>query len=170
MIWGLLSYWFCCCGFFNFVCVCVPVALYPFALGSCFLTSVPGLNLLLFSIWWKIYHVCKGRLSYTENKSKWEKVCFSRVFCLKDASKALRKGRSLLCFYLQISQISEFHMSQNTFPVKGKVREKCCQVGLCCFNLNRTIYCFSCRMIWYQIFVAGIWCLCMSLSKILIWY
>lgn len=47
---GLSSYWFCCCGFFNFVCVCVPVALYPFALGSCFLTSVPGLNLLLFSL------------------------------------------------------------------------------------------------------------------------
>lgn len=42
------------------------------------------------------------------------------------------------------------------FPVKREVWRQCCQVVLCCFQLNRTIY-FCCRMIWCQtsLLVAG---------------
>lgn len=99
--------------FFGLFCV----LLYPFASGPCSLTSVPGLNSLLFSLW-KIYYVCKGRLSCTEKQMR-ERM-FLRGCCLKDASKALKKGLSLLCFHLLSPQILEFHVSENTFLSKER--------------------------------------------------
>lgn len=46
---GFVVVGFVVVGFLNF-CVCVPVALYPFASGPCFMTSVLGLNSLLFNL------------------------------------------------------------------------------------------------------------------------
>lgn len=95
------------------------VLLYPFASGPCCLTSVPGLNSLLFSLW-KISHVCKGGLSCPEKQMR-ERM-FLRGCCLRDASKALKKALSLLCFHLS-PQIPEFHVSQNTFLSKERCED-----------------------------------------------
>lgn len=45
---------------------------------------------------------------------------FLRGFCLKDASKALTKGLSLLGFYLLSPQIPEFCTSQSIFLSEKK--------------------------------------------------
>lgn len=144
-----------------FWCSCSTV---PFCFRSCFLTSVPGLNALLFSLW-KIYHVCKGRLSCTEKQMR-ERM-FLRGCCLKDASKALKKGLSLL-FPSSEPPNTWVSCVLKHFPVKREVWGKCYHVVLCCFQLNRTIY-FSYRMIWCHNFIAGGWSLCMSLTRIFIW-
>lgn len=49
-----------------------------------------------------------------------KKDVFLRGFSLKDASKAVRRGLSLLCFYLLRPQICAFCMSQSTLPSKEK--------------------------------------------------
>lgn len=74
-------------------------------------------------------------------------------FLLKGCFKGSEKRSvSLMFLSSEATNMCILYVSKH-FTLKGKVQEKCCQVGLCCFKLNRMIYCFSCRIMWYQIFL-----------------
>lgn len=85
-----------------------------------------------------------------------KKDVFLRGFSLKDASKAVRRGLSLTLLSSEATNMCILYVSKH-FTIKGKVLEKCCWVGLCCFNWNSTIYCFSCRIIRYQILLVFVY-------------
>lgn len=149
MVWGLLSYWFCCCGVFNiFLCV----FLWHFTILFQAPVSWPlcQIEIHFCSVSDEKYTISARVGCHTLKTRAKERECVSWRFlfkgCFKDTEKRSVSHVSLFWAHEYLSFICL------TTPVKGKEWKKCCQVVLCRFKVNRTIYCFSCGMIWYKIF------------------
>lgn len=99
-------------------------------------------------------------------RNKWERMLLRG--CLKDASKALKKGLSLLSFHLLSSQIPEFHVSQNPFLSKERCEGNA--IRWFCVAFSWTGQSISVAE-WFDaiISIAAVCSLCMSLSRIFIW-
>lgn len=139
------------------------VFFYPFASGLCFSTSAPGLNSLFLSLW-KIFHVCEGRLSGTEKQMEEDVTQSLFKGCFKGTEK-----RSVSFMFLSSEPPNTWvSCVSKHFPIKREVWGQCCQVVLCCLQLNRTIH-FCCWEIWCHHFFAAVRSLRVSLSRIFIW-
>lgn len=113
MMWDLLSYWFCWLFWFGFFAI-------PFCFVFLFLDLGARFKLTLVQSLMKNIPCLQVQIVIHWKQEQMREHMFLRGSCLKDASKALKKGWSLLCFYLLSPQIPEFPMSQNTFLSKYK--------------------------------------------------